>query len=301
MLNRKNGFTLVELLVVVAGVSGLALVSISISRMNLKSTTKFTYDSDVQAIANELTTELSAPSRCLASLGGSNALASTNAITNIGGKYYIKSDPSAPGNGYGASNLKIDSYSVSSTSSELSKNVSYLNINFVNKDLLRGNSGSALISKKIRLKVKVDSSQDITSCSGTNTLTGENAELVAGMCLNLGGSWDAANNICNPGSGTGNGPLTCPDGSVMVGIGHNGVACTSLPNSVLNSGGNTIDNPGPGCVGMACVTHDYGPCNGQDCKTNGNSCIGMSCTACGPTATCTGMSCCGGASCPKCI
>jgi prepilin-type N-terminal cleavage/methylation domain-containing protein len=300
MFKRKNGFTLIELLIVAAGIGGLALVSITLSKMNLKSSAKFTYDSDVQSIANELSTELSTPSKCATSLGGTNAMASTNTITNIGGKYYIKTDSSAPAGGYGTSNLKIDSYSVSSTASELANDVSYLNVNFVNKDLLRGSSGSTVIPKKIKLKVKVDAAGDITSCTGINTINGDNQEMVQGMCISLGGSWDTTNNLCQPSSGTGNGPLTCPTGSVMVGITHSGVACTALPTSVLNSAGNTIDSPGPGCIGMACETHDFGPCNGQDCKTNGNNCIGMSCTACGPSATCTGMACCGGATCPRC-
>ena len=300
MFNRKNGFTLVELLIVVAGIAGLALVSVSLSKMNLKASTKYTYDSDTQAIANELSTDLSTPSKCLASLGGSNALSSSNTITNINGKFFIKSEPSAPDSGYGASNIKIDSYTVSSTATDLANNVSYLNINFVNKDLLKGSSGSDFVPKKIRLRVKVNASNDITSCTGTNVINGDNQELVAGMCLSLGGSWDAVTNVCHPSSGTGKGPLTCPSGSVMVGITHNGVACTALPESVLNSGGNTINTPGAGCVGLACETHDFGPCQGQSCKTNGNSCTGMSCTACAPTATCTGMACCAGPSCPRC-
>lgn len=301
MFKRKNGFTLVELLIVVAGVSGLALVSVSLSKMNIKSSAKYTFDSDVQAISNELSTELSTPSKCAASLAGSNALASTNSITNISGKYFIDSDPSAPNTGYGASNLKIDSYSVSSTTADLANRVSYLNVNFVNKDLLRGSSGAALVPKRIKLKVNVNASNDITTCAGTNAINSDNQELIAGMCLNLGGNWDEVNSLCNPGSGTGMGPLSCPNGSVMVGFTENGVSCTALPTAVLNSGGNTIDTPGTGCSGTSCVTHDFGPCTGTSCKTNGNSCNGTSCTACGPTASCSGTGCCGGPTCARCL
>ncbi len=158
---REKGFSLVEILIVGGALSGLALVALNLTKMNSRSSTKFNFDSDTQAIINELSSVLSNPTKCMASLGGSNAVSSTNTINSIDSKYLTTT---AGGGKYGNASIDIASYQVVSTDAEVAVNTSYLVINFVNKGILKGDSGLTNITKRIKLFVQVDGSKNITDC-----------------------------------------------------------------------------------------------------------------------------------------
>ncbi|MBY0415323.1 MAG: tail fiber domain-containing protein, partial [Bdellovibrionales bacterium] len=167
-IKHNNGFSIVELLIVVGGLAGLALVSMSVTKMNTKSTAKFGQDSDIQSIVNELAGELSNPTKCTTALSGSNAQTSTNTISNINGKYYIVSDTNGAA-GYGNSNLKISSYTLKATSAEVAAGTSYLILTYVNKNIIAGDSGPTTLTKKIKLNVTVNGSNNITDCRSIAT------------------------------------------------------------------------------------------------------------------------------------
>ncbi len=83
------------------------------------------------------------------------------------------------------------------------------------------------------------------------------------------------------GSPSGNIVGMCPDGSIVTGITANGVVCKAISASInpVDTPVYTPSHPGPGCIGNQCVTHDYGPCNGDQCITNGQACTGNQCCA----------------------
>jgi prepilin-type N-terminal cleavage/methylation domain-containing protein len=164
-IKHKKGFSLVELLIVVAAMAGLALVGMQISKNQNQTFTKGNFDSDVLLTTNEINAILSDPVKCLATIGGMNALSTKKGINSINnGKFYSLESGSAPISGYGNSNLQIQNYALSATASDLASNNSYLLINYQNKNLLKTNSGSSLITKKINLYVEVNGSSNITKC-----------------------------------------------------------------------------------------------------------------------------------------
>ncbi len=163
-MNQK-GFSLVELLIVAAGIGGLAVVGMQIAKTQLKTQTKSIFDSDALLTTNEIVGILSDPNKCLNTLGGKNAVSTSNGINAINGnRYYSIASGSSPNDGYGNSNLKISNYTLSSTSAEVGQNISYLNINFAKKSLLKTNSADDILTKKIKLYVEVDASNNITKC-----------------------------------------------------------------------------------------------------------------------------------------
>lgn len=99
-------------------------------------------------------------------------------------------------------------------------------------------------------------------------------------------------------SGTYLAGLTCPTGQVLVGFNADGSLSCVAGGGGGGGGPYSITSPGTGCTGDYCSTADFGPCNGDYCRTNGNRCDGDFCSARGPTATCSGFSCCSGPSCP---
>lgn len=161
--DKRNGFSIVELLIVVGGLAGLALVSMNVAKMNTKSSVKFTQDSDIQSIINEMAAELSNNAKCLASIGGKNALNDTT-VTNLNNKYFTVGAGGTAG--YGNSNLKISSYAIVGVSDAdvVTNNTSYLNIIFQNKNILAGESGPTTVTKKVKLYVVVDGTRNITDC-----------------------------------------------------------------------------------------------------------------------------------------
>ena len=161
--NDRNGFSIVELLMVLGGLAGLALVSMNVAKMNTKSSVKFTQDSDIQGMINEIAADLSNNAKCLSSLGGKNALNATD-ITNLNNKYYTVAAGGTAG--YGNSNLKISSYALIGVSDAdvVTNNTTYLHVIFQNKNILAGENGPTTVTKKVKVYVVVDGTKNITDC-----------------------------------------------------------------------------------------------------------------------------------------
>lgn len=169
---NRNGFSLVELLIVAAGIGGLAVIGMQIAKTQLKTQTKSVFDSDALFTTNEIIGILSDPAKCFTTLGGRNAVSTTNGIYAINGNRYFSIDSgSSPNEGYGSSNLKISNYTLSATSAEVGQNISYLNINFSKKNLLKTNATDGVLTKKVKLHVEVDASNNITKCRSISSAT----------------------------------------------------------------------------------------------------------------------------------
>lgn len=96
----------------------------------------------------------------------------------------------------------------------------------------------------------------------------------------------------------------CPSGQFLTGVKNGVIQCSAVQigtNLSNTSSSYTISNPGPGCTGNYCRTADFGSCTGTYCITNGNSCLGDNCAACGPAASCVGTGCCTGSACTGCF
>lgn len=170
---RKNklGFSLVELMIVAAGIAGVGLVAMNITKTSNKSSAKYQFDSDTAQITNEIVGILSTPAKCLTTLGGKNAL-SDSTVTSINGNQYYSSASITPppSAGYGNAGLKISSYKLSALDAEVTANTSYLTIAFQNKKIL---SGQDTVAKKIKLYVEVNGSKLITKCQSVATASGD--------------------------------------------------------------------------------------------------------------------------------
>lgn len=165
MRDCSRGFTLVELMIVAAGLAGLAYVGMQLTKSQTKSTAKGSFDTEVLLITNEINAILSDPAKCLATLGGKNALSTTTGINAINvNKYFSIDSGSSPAVGYGNAKLKIQNYALAATSAELNDNLSNLLINYKNSNILKGQSGPNLITKKVNLYVEVDASNNIIRC-----------------------------------------------------------------------------------------------------------------------------------------
>jgi len=157
-ISRSSGFSLAELMIVVALLGGLSLVVMNITKQSNKSSAKLQFDTDVTLTTNEINAILSDPVKCLTTFG------STAAPSNIVGKYYIRTVP--PGDqGYGNSGLRLTSYTLTGTAPD-----GVLTILYQNKNILKGSSGAANISKKINLYIE-GSLGAITKCRALSTST----------------------------------------------------------------------------------------------------------------------------------
>lgn len=168
MLKSKKGFSLVELMLVLAGMAGIAVVVMQISKNQTKSSIKFSFDSDITFITNEIANILSDPTKCKMVLGTSG----TTTLTNINGKYYIKGNASAPAAGYGNIGLDINSYALeASTDPGATSSDAYLNIVFNNKKILKEGT---TVTKRIPLYVEPNNTTavgSITKCVSTAKAT----------------------------------------------------------------------------------------------------------------------------------
>lgn len=178
MVNTKNGFSLVEVLIAVAVLGGLSVAGMSLIKTQTKATVKNAMDSEVNLITNEIVGILSDPAKCMATLGSRNAISTApgviNRINNISGdRYYTVTHPSAPPNGYGNENINIASYTLKSDAVELAKKNSTLIINFERKKILTNATSSPSLPKSINLYVEVDASNNITNCRSLSTHSAE--------------------------------------------------------------------------------------------------------------------------------
>ncbi len=158
-MRNKNGFTLLEIMIVLALLGGVGVVVMNLTKMSNQSTTKLQFDTDLTLITNEINSILTDESKCLSTLGATAAPAS------IDGKFFISSHASAPANGYGNSAVKINSYLLSGVAPD-----GILAISYINKDLLRGTSGPVNITKRINLYIE-GSPGAITKCRALSNST----------------------------------------------------------------------------------------------------------------------------------
>jgi prepilin-type N-terminal cleavage/methylation domain-containing protein len=163
--SNNSGFSLVEIMIAAAVLGGLAVVGMQMTKTQAKSTLKASFDSETILITNEIVAILSDPNKCLNTLGAKNALSTTSGINSINGnKFYSLESGTAPSTGYGNANIEISSYALSATAAEVAANNSSLLINYKNKNILKGSSGTVTITKKINLYVEMDASNNITNC-----------------------------------------------------------------------------------------------------------------------------------------
>ena len=160
----KKGFSLVELILVMGGLGGAAMIGMHLMKQQNQSIVKGNFDSDALLTINQMNSILADPNKCVATLGGKSALSTTTGINAINGNFYSLDSGLAPASGYGNGKLQIKNYVLSATNADVNSNKSSLLINLQNKNILKGTSGPTTIQKKIDLYVEVDGAQNITKC-----------------------------------------------------------------------------------------------------------------------------------------
>lgn len=208
---NSRGFSLVELMVMIALLGGLSLIVMNITKESAKSSTKFQFDSDVTLTTNEINGILSDPAKCL------STFASTATPTNIQGKYYISTNPSAPANGYGNSGLKITNYVLTGSAPD-----GVLTIAYQNKNILQGSSGPAVVTKKINIYIE-GTPGAITKCRSLSTSSTD-------IWSKLSPTSADTYYIGNVGIGTTNpGTKLEVDGGIKPGLATTGTSCAPAP------------------------------------------------------------------------
>jgi prepilin-type N-terminal cleavage/methylation domain-containing protein len=158
LLNRKDGFSLLEMMIVAGMLGGLALVVVNLTKQTTKSSSKYQFDSEINLITNELNAITSNPATCLATFGA-------NVLTpnNIKGKYYTVASGSAPATGYGNGGVQIASYTLATGATA---NDGILTILFNNKKIV----GGTTTPRKINIYYEGPITA-ITSCRSLSTST----------------------------------------------------------------------------------------------------------------------------------
>lgn len=136
----QAGFTMVEVMIAAAMLAALSYFGITMLSNQTRSVAKNSFDSDLLLITNEINGILSNPQKCL------NTLATTASPLHINNKFFVKSNPSAPSNGYGNANISISSYSFSGAAPD-----GVLTILYNNKTLTKGSTGPSTIPKRIQI------------------------------------------------------------------------------------------------------------------------------------------------------
>ncbi len=154
---KKNGFTMVELLIVAGILAGLAVVALNLTKLTSKSSAKFQFDTDRQMITNEINGILSNPVTCKTVFHGLTSTGLINAVTSINGKF-----PS-DGSVFGNSKITINNYNLEAISSGVIKLVIF----YKNKSIIKETNGQDLISNFVNLNVALDSSNNIDTCNST--------------------------------------------------------------------------------------------------------------------------------------
>jgi len=174
IINIKSssaGFSLIELMIVTAGLIGVSTLGMYVQKLQAKSIAKSNFESDMLLITNEINSFLSDQAKCMSSIGGKNAISTLTGIDSINSKYFTIASGGSPAGGYGNSNVSIDSYNIQSTAAEVGANNSVLSILFQNKEILKGTSGPATVTRKINLYVEVDGADNITKCRSLSNST----------------------------------------------------------------------------------------------------------------------------------
>lgn len=167
---KKNdrGFSLVELMIVIGLLGGVAMLVMNITKQSTKSSAKLEFDTDVTLTTNEINAILSNQDNCLATFGTATPNSIVAKVIPPAAptlyKYYISAVP--PGDqGYGNSRLKITSYTLTGTAPD-----GVLTILYQNKNILKGSSGRNNISKKINIYI-AGAPGAITKCRSLSTST----------------------------------------------------------------------------------------------------------------------------------
>jgi hypothetical protein len=242
---RSSGFTLVETMIAAAALSGLALVGMHLTKSMTKLNVKLSFDSETFLITNEIVAILSDPNKCLATLGGKNALSTITGINSINGnKYFSMASGAAPTNGYGNANVSIASYALNAMDTEVAAQSSHLLINYQRKNIIKGSSSATTVIKKINLYVETDASNNITNCRSLSSSSTDVWTRASGSTIYYSGG--------NVGIGT-NAPSVAldVDGGVRAGSSS---TVTNCGNGVLN---------GEGTQRYNYLTHNMEYCNGS--------------------------------------
>jgi len=172
---KRNGFSLVSVMIAGGLIAGLSVVLISISEQSNKVSAKALFDQDTTQIIGEMTTILSDSTNCKNTLLNQMAdLTPPGPITkihdNASTKYQV-------GNKFGNSNLKVLSYELSDVGTVgVANNETNLIVQFERKKILTtlGN-----VFRKIKLWVQVDAAKKIINCysvgsAGMNATSNQN-------------------------------------------------------------------------------------------------------------------------------
>lgn len=207
-------------MVISAALIGLGAVIVSVTKSSSQSSTKYLLDTDRNLITNELVGVLSSPAKCLAVLGGKNALSTAAGVMqSIDSQYYVSTNGAAPGAGYGNSRVKVSSYTIDSNAADLLANIAFLSINFENKPIL---PGGPIVTNKIKLFVTVDALNLIVSCHSISAGTSD---------IWLRGSGTDIYYVGNVGIGSANAPtdkLTVTGGSIVSSAGSSNAQCVNF-------------------------------------------------------------------------
>ncbi len=155
-----SGFSLLEIMIVVALLAGLSLVVMNLTKQSNKTSAKLQFDTDITLSTNEMNAILSDPVKCLTTFA---TTANPTSINN--GKFYTSESGLAPEAGYGNSGLRVLSYSLTGTSPD-----GILTITFQNKNILKGSAGPDNVLKRINLYIE-GTPGAITKCRALSTST----------------------------------------------------------------------------------------------------------------------------------
>jgi prepilin-type N-terminal cleavage/methylation domain-containing protein len=167
-LKRIKGFSLLELMIVIAILGGISLVVMNLTKQSNKNVTKYQFDTETGQLVNELNGILSDPKACLATvqLSPLDHIQQFLQTSNL----YVSKYPTGSVNGNGK--VKILSYALNLGPGA---DTPYLKINFENKEILKNtDSSNPTISKIIKLEVTPNgaaTAADITTCRSVSTAT----------------------------------------------------------------------------------------------------------------------------------
>jgi hypothetical protein len=265
------GFSLASTLVAIALIGILIMTVLQLGNMISKQTRQAANLEDLNNLSRQVASILSVPENCRNLYGGERvnlANMGSNAshqLEVVGRKPYSTAGPMAE---ITSGRMKLKSLGII-----LRRSLSGTGQPWYQADaLIQSKDMTDLAAmeyapRRVALNVQIDPANKIVNCAGIGStiiqVTSTSSSLPFGKC----------------------GP-----GQVMVGFDDNGILCAG--------GAQTVT--GTGCTGNACKSPDTGSCYGMNCVTPGNFCDGMNCTACGSAATCKGMNCCTGPTCPGC-
>jgi type II secretory pathway pseudopilin PulG len=174
LAKNNNGFSLLEIMMVTGMLGGLGLVVMNITKQSSRSSAKFQFDTEAQVISNEMMSILSDSTKCKNTFLAKDPASTPDVVTNVGGKFYISSQPQGT-TGYGATNLKINSFALSGSTADIAADNTYFVINFENKNILKGSAGVATIPKRIKLNITKDAALKILTCNAVASGSGGSA------------------------------------------------------------------------------------------------------------------------------